>query len=492
MTRPELPPGPRAPALVQAARFGKSPYAYLSECARDVGDPFTLQLPGDPPRVVYSDPALVKQTFALRAEDIRVEDQAFPLNLGERALLFLDGERHRKDRLMMTPHLHGERLRSYAAVMSESTGRAVAPWREGERIGLQTFLQELTLDIILRCVFGFTEADRLRAPLAEWIGATLTPFVFFASMAVGSARLRHWLDDLVATAGRTREADTGARDALRRLAFDRISLLRGARAKAELLKVLRDEVALCRANGSGGRTDVLALLSEARYEDGSSMDPEAIVDELVTLLVGGHETTSNTIAWVLVHVLARPDVAERIARELDAVFGTGAVDPFRTDELVYLDACIKEAMRMTPIAPAIPRPLARDLTFGDYDLRKGTILWPSVYLAHHRADLWPDPHRFDPDRFVENPSASKNAFFPFGGGRRACLGMAFATLEMRIVLAELFARWELRPAEGASVAPEFRGMTIAPSARAAMIVGRRRGPTTSREKQGARSIPASA
>jgi cytochrome P450 len=245
--------------------------------------------------------------------------------------------------------------------------------------------------------------------------------------------------------------------------FAKIPIVRAAAAKAQVMRLLRDDVERLRRDGVGERTDVLALLSDSRYEDGEPMAVDHIVDELVTLLVGGHETTSNTLAWALTHILPRPDVVTSITGELAKVFGTGPVDPHRAGELRYVEACIKEAMRRSPIAPAAVRPLARPFLLGDHLLPAKTILWPCVYLAHHRSDLWPEPHRYRPERFLENDSPATNHFFPFGGGRRACLGMAFAGVEMRIVLAEIFSRATLRLVPNKLVRPGFRGITIAPT-----------------------------
>lgn len=434
---------------MQAVRFGADPYGYLERCAERVGDPFTLTLPGDGPRVVFSDPALIRQTFALKPDEYRVEGQAFPLNLGTNALIFLDGERHRRDRTLMTPHLHGARLRGYAAIISEVAREAARGLVVGERVPLHATLQEITLQIILRCVFGFADRDRLKAPLERWIDGTLTPATFFAGMVLGSDKVRTFLDKLVS------RADRGARPRIP------LAIARAAGAKAELSRTLREEVRRCRDEGTEGRSDVLALLAGSSYEDGSPMEVDHVVDELVTLLVGGHETTANTLAWTLCHVLRRPDVLALIDEELARVFGRGPVEPEKTSELVYLDACIKEAMRRSPIAPAAVRPLTRALQIGDHLVPEGTILWPCVYLAHHRADLWDAPREYRPERFVGRDPPT-NHFFPFGGGRRTCLGMAFAGLEMRIVLAELLSQRRLGLSKTAPAKAMFRGITIAP------------------------------
>jgi len=207
------------------------------------------------------------------------------------------------------------------------------------------------------------------------------------------------------------------------------------------------------------------------------MEVDHILDELVVLILGGHETTANTLAWAFAHLLPRRAMVEKAQSEIARVFRGGPVSPSRSDELPYVEACIKEAMRMTPIAPAVPRMLARPLTLGDYHLPTGTILWPAVYLTHHREDLWPEPNEYRPERFIAAPNPSKNNFFPFGGGRRACLGMAFATVEMRILFSEILSRADLSLLPSPKAEAIFRGMTIAPAEGLSMKVERLRQPS---------------
>ncbi|MDC3961046.1 cytochrome P450 [Polyangium jinanense] len=465
-TRSPLPPGPEEPPFLQAMRFGRDPYAYLEDCVRRYGDVFTLRLPGDPPRVVSSDPAIVRQIFALKPDDYAQGKQSFPMNIGENSLLFLDGDRHHRERQLMMPHLHGERLRSYAASMCACTDRVVDRWKPGAELAIHSELQDITLDVILRCVFGAEDdkrAARIRGPLLTWLNGAMTPALFFASALLNANRVRAMLDTVVR----------------RRLAggpVPRRPLLpweKWGAAKAEVLEYLREDVERCRKEGTAGRSDVLALLSEARYEDGGLMDMEHVQDELVTLLVGGHETTANSLTWALWHVLSRPEVLAEIRAERKRVFGDNPFDPARAGELVYLDACIKEAMRITPIAPAVGRHLRRPMRIREYEIPSDTIVWACVALAHRRTDTWGDPARFRPERFLEPGAAPTNHFFPFGGGRRTCLGMAFAGVEMRIVLGRILERVELRITPGSNAQAEIRGITITPSKALEISVERR-------------------
>lgn len=451
-----LPPGPTEPALVQALRFGSDPYGYLERAAAIYGPVFTLRLPGDPPRIVVSEPSLIRQIFALEADQIRASPNGIPVNLGKHTLLLLDGEPHQRDRKLLMPALHGEGLSSHAGVMSEVTSAALARLVPGARIDLHHLLRDITLEIILRCVFGIRERDqldRIAEPVVEWLEGVFVPEVFFAGMVLGWARVRGFLDR---AAARALEGSTG--HLARHLPWNRVG-----RAKAAVIAYLRADLEACRTHGSEGRTDILAMLARAAYEDGSPMATDHAVDELVTMLVGGHETTANTLAWTLSHVLSRPDVLARLHAERERCFSGGPVDPTRGHELEYLDACLKESMRTHPIAPAAPRVNAAELVLGEWTIPPGAILFPSTYVTHHRADLWPEPHAYQPERFLGPDKVSGDRYFPFGGGRRSCIGMAFARFEMRIVLATLLANAELRLTDGAPKRAVIRGLTVAPS-----------------------------
>jgi len=448
-----LPPGPSEPAFVQGFLFGRDPFAYFERCSRDHGSAFTMRFPGDPPRVVVSEPAHVRQVFALKPDAYAASKVQVPINLGEGSLLFLDGEPHRRDRQLLMPSLHGDRLRSYAGTMFSVTDQFVDRLRAGEELDLKLFLHELTLDILMACLFGESnEADArlLRRGITGWIDRVLTPEMFIAGIAFGPQRVRRFLERSTERAGKSRLG-----------VFERLPWNRAGRAKAEAMELLRREVRRCQETGAGGRSDVLATIATARYEDGEPIEVDHAVDELFTMLVGGHETTANTLAWALRHILSRADVRGRIDAEIAALFGAEPPDATRAAELVYLDACLQESMRRTPIAPAVSRNLTRPLTLEPWTIPSGGIVFPSIYLTHHRRDLWHEPYAFRPERFLEPGGVPKDQFFPFGGGRRACIGMAFAYFEMRIVLLRLFTRVDLELCSD-SMQSVFRGMTAVP------------------------------
>jgi len=461
LSRSSLPPGPSSPSLLQALRFARDPFGFLDTCAAKYGDLFTLRLPGQPATIVTSAPELVRQCFALRPTSPR---RPLPLsaNVGEQSLIFLDGAPHQRDRQLMLPHLHGERLRGHATIMQAITAAAVSTWHKGQVVPVHAMMQGIALDIILRCVFAVTDpghTNPLRKPLLTWLDGAFTPPVFVAGILFTAARTRRFLDGAA-------ERSHGDRPVRRLLPWHR-----WADAKATVLQLLRADIARCRAGDTADRDDVLAMLAAARYPDGSMMDEAQLIDELVTLLVGGHETTANTVSFALYRILQRPDVVAEIRAEMARVFGDGPIDPRRTGELRYLDACIKESMRMTPILPAISRPVPATLQLRGHTIPAGCDLWLAPSLTHMRRDLWQRPEQFMPERFLSG-SPSTAHYFPFGGGHRTCIGVAFATVEMRIILAELLRRVDVHLSSRTSVRVGVRGSTVAPLGPLELVVER--------------------
>jgi cytochrome P450 len=236
----------------------------------------------------------------------------------------------------------------------------------------------------------------------------------------------------------------------------------------ELLYAL---IAQRRAAGGAGRDDVLTMLIEARDETGQQMSDVELRDELVTLLVAGHETTATSLSWAFHWILQRPDVQEQLHAELRQANGTGPIPPQQITRLEYLDAVIKETQRLLPIIPLVPRVLHTPMRLGGRDLPANVVVAPCTYLTHHQPDIWPNPEQFDPNHFLtKRPTPYE--FFPFGGGIRHCVGAAFAMYEMKVVLAEVLSRVVLRPAPGQSVRVVRRGVTFAPSAGMPVVLER--------------------
>ena len=449
-SRAALPPGPRRPPLLQSLRYVRQPYEAVEESGRRWGNCFTARALGQPPTVIFADPDAIKDIFMGDPDELRGgEGNAWVLGpiLGWHSLLVLDGARHFRERKLLLPPFHGERIHVYGRIMQQITRRVVDTWPLGSPFPVHRELQAITLDVILRAVFGIDEGEelaRLRACLLRLLAlanGSAAAFLFIPALRIDLGRFSPW--------GRF------------------------VRDRRDFAAILLAAIARRRREGTAGRTDVLSMLIDARDEYGEPMRDEELLDEMFTLLMAGHETTATSLAWVLYHVLPRPDVFEKLRAELGRVLDGGAVEPEHVVKLEYLDAVIKESARLTPVATNVLRVLKAPARIGGLDLPAGVGVSASIYLTHHRPDLWPDPELFAPERFI-GARPNPYTFLPFGGGDRRCLGAAFATYEMKVVLAELLARVDLQIAPGYRMRPVLRTVTVAPSAGMPVVVEARR------------------
>ncbi len=438
-----LPPGPVAPPLLQAMRWVQWPLPFMDECAQRYGETFTLRLPAAPPIVMFSHPDAIKTIFTGDEEDLRAGEANYRLEpiLGKHSLLILDGQEHLRERRLLQPPFHGDRMLAYGTVMRDIAAAAVERWPAGRPFALHPEMQSVTLDVILRTVFGLDEGPtkrELRAALLDLLTIGANPQLLLAAQqgnGNGSGPARFFT----------------ARDRVDQQLFAEIA----ARRRADV----------------SGRADILSLLVAATYEDGRPLEDRALRDELMTMLLAGHETTATALAWAVSHVLASVDVRDRLRDELRTA-GPAPFDPQHVTRLEYLDAVCRETLRLTPIVPLVGRRLTRPMTVGGVDLPAGVVASPCIYLAHRRPERWPEPDRFRPERFLES-KPTPYEFLPFGGGVRRCLGMAFALVEMKIVLAEVLSRVELRAAPGYQVRVVRRSVTLAPSEGMPVIMERR-------------------
>ena len=437
---PELPPGPRLPRVLQMLKWIKWPIPFMHACVAAYGDVFTMRLYGAPPFVFFSHPAAVREIFTGDPETLlagRGNEVLRPV-FGSNSVLLLDGARHRRERKLLMPPFHGDRMRLYGDIMRETVDRSIDGWPVEQVFPIHGYMQRITLDIILRAVFGVEEGDRLSR-----LRALLVVFL----RLIGSSPVM-----LV----RQLQVDVGPLTAWRRI----------RRLQGEIDHLLYDEIARCRKEALDSRTDIMAMLVAARDEDGQAMSDEEIRDELVTLLVAGHETTATSLSWVVHRLLQNPEVLDTAQAELAAVTGNGSASDGLTaeqiGELKYLDAVIKETARLNPILPTVARYLEAPVRIGGHELPAGCLALPCVYLTHRRPDVWPEPEAFRPERFLDT-RVDPYAFFPFGGGLRHCLGATFALYEMKIVLARVLSRVALKPAPDHTVRVVRRSITFAPS-----------------------------
>jgi cytochrome P450 len=419
-----LPPGPPVPRLLQTLGFILLGPRFLEACRRRYGGAVTFGTLFDSPFVMVFDPELVKELFRGPHEQLNAGEANALLGpvLGERSVLLLDGAEHLRHRRLMLPHLHGQRMQAYAQTMRDATDREIDSWPVGEPFALMPRMQSLTLGVITRAVFGY-ESGAAEEELRRRLRAMVEPI----------ARPRGL--PLMMIMGRLGAGERGVaqrfetqRRAVDELVFDEIERRRSAPDLAE-------------------RNDVFSALLLAEDEHGERLSDREVRDELITLLLAGHETTATGLAWTFDLLLHAPHVLER---------ATAADDE-------YLDAVIKESLRIRPVIPGVGRVVRGEpFRLGEWVIPPGVEVNPSIRMIHRRGDLYPDPGSFKPERFLASDPPDTYTWLPFGGGTRRCIGASFALMEMRIVLARVLERTALRAADREPEQVQFRGITLAP------------------------------
>ncbi|HEV2875387.1 MAG TPA: cytochrome P450 [Thermoleophilaceae bacterium] len=416
----KLPPGPRAPRVVQTLAWWTRSLPLFERCRARYGKRFTLRLLQSPPFVHLSDPAEVKEVFTAPPDVLHPGEGARLLEpvVGSNSVVLLDESAHLSQRKLMLPAFHGERMEALTGLLEEVTEREVAGWPLGEPFELHPRLQALTLEVILRAVFGLDEGERL-----DSLRARLTQILEFgshpASLLPFMQRGRVWKDFV--------------------------------RGREEVDALLFDLVDERRAEDGEERDDVLGMLLAARHEDGSPMSKRELRDELMTLLVAGHETTASELSWAFERLARTPRVVEQLKAAVDSGDGDA-----------YVTATTQETLRHRPVLPqAAPRLVKRPVEIGGFRYPEGVCLAANAYLIHHDPAIYPDPYEFRPERFLDGPPGTYT-WIPFGGGRRRCLGASFAMLEMKVVLRAVFARAEPVRAPSTTEGSRRRSITLSP------------------------------
>ena len=459
-----LPPGPTAHPALQLFRWVQSPLAVLDENARRFGDAFTLRMLGVPPMVILREAAAIRDVFNGDPEVLYAGEGHFVVEplVGSKSLLILDGARHVAERRLLLPPFHGERMRAYGVVMRDVTDTAIDRWAPGVPIVAHDEMQRITMEVILHTVFGLSDEARLswwRPRLAELLSCATSTSVLMAAYALRAPRMKRWMTRVPNLRLGSRMRDPAAR----------FSLVRLYRLLAETDAMMAREIAARREAGAeAGGDDILSLLVAARDEAGNGLDDAELRDEMMTLLLTGYETSSTTLALALHFVLSSPPVLARVRDELRAVSGGGPLRPDDVARLEILDAVLKETLRLVPIVPVVTRRLRAPMVVAGMHLPAGTIVAPCPYLAQRRPGTWDAPEEFRPERFLGRRTAHE--YLPFGGGARRCIGMAFANYEMKVVLAEVFSRADLRLAATGPLRVVRRHVTMAPAGGVPLVV----------------------
>jgi len=433
-----LPPGPSLPAAMQMVGFWTRPLAFLERCRARYGRRFTIRLPFTPPFVMLTDPDEVKQVFTAPPDVLRPGQGARVLEpvVGSNSVILLDEGAHMEQRKLMLPAFHGERMERLTGLMEEVAREEVAALPKGEPVALHPRMQDLTLKVILRAVFGLDPGARFDA-------------------------LRTRLQEMLAFGDRPISLMPPRPESLLARTAERVGpFAHFVRMQAEVDEILFTLIAERRAAGAE-RDDVLAMLLEARHEDGSPMSEQEIRDELLTLLVAGHETTASSLAWTFARLVHEPAVLERLVEEID------------TGEDAYVTATTQETLRARPVLPNVaPRLVAKPVEIGGWSYQPGCCLVANGYLIHHDPEIYPDPYSFRPERFLDEPPGTYT-WIPFGGGRRRCLGASFAMLEMKVVLRALLGARRVSAADGRVEVAQRRNITVRPVGGARVVLGDR-------------------
>jgi cytochrome P450 family 110 len=427
----------KTPKVIQQIQSTLKPLEFLDNCAKEYGELFFTNSFGNLETLVVSHPQDLQDLFNPNQKILDAPGAAneiFRPQLGDNSLIVQDGERHQKQRKLMTPPFHGERMLQYGQQICEITQQVTQRLKKDETFIARQLSEEITLEIILKVIFGIDAGSRftkLKNLMTTWQGLTSSPLsatmLVFPSLQKDLGTWSPWGKYL-----RLREA---------------------------INEQLMTEIVSRRQHQESNRFDILSLLMNARYEDGTVMSDDELRDNLLTLLNAGHETTSTAIAWALYWIHHQPEVYEKVMQELQ---GVETSDPVKMTQLPYLTAVCQETLRIYPVVLfTFPRITLCSVNLRGYHVESGTYLIPCIYLTHRREDLYPQPDQFQPERFIDRKYSS-NEFWPFGAGSRQCLGQVFALFEMKLILATILLNYKLKLEEEAPITPARRGFLMGP------------------------------
>jgi len=443
----KLPDGPRTPFLLQTIHLIAQPTEFLDTCVKRYGDSFTLRVLGlnSPPVVFFSTPQAIQDIFAVPSKqfDFGKATHVFQPLMGKHSIILQQGQSHQRQRQLLMPPFHGDRMRTYGQLICDITEEVTKQWKPGATISIGQFMPDITLQIILRVVFGINPGlryEKLKELLSSLLEDITTPFYsslfFFPPLQKNLGAWSPWGQFL--------------------------------KRRQQIDEIIYAEISQRRLEKDASRTDILTMLMSACDDTGKHLTDEELRDQLISLLLLGYETTSAALAWAFYLIHSSPQVVEKLRSELDTLPLNS--NPETITALPYLTAICQETLRIYPIGLiCVPRMVKEPLQLGGYEFDVGTVLVPCIYLAHRRPELYQEPERFEPERFVEN-KFSPYEYLPFGGGSRGCIGTAFSMYEMKLVLASILLRFRLSLANKSPVRPIRRGITIVPSGGVRMIV----------------------
>lgn len=431
--------GSKSPHLLQEIQWVSDPIKYMDTCFKQYGDIFNTGVAGKSKELIFvSHPEGIQELLTRDTKEFeapgRVNGILKPL-LGEKSLILLDNQEHRRQRKLLMPPFHGERMWNYGQLIIKITEQICSKWVQNQPFIARNTMQEISLIVILQTVFGMYEGERfqqIKALLTSLLSVTDSPFssslLFFPILQKDLGSWSPW--------GRF------------------------LRHRQQIDQLLFAEIEERRQHSNENRQDILSLMMAARDEQGQPMSDIELRDELLTLLFAGHETTATALAWALYWVHQHPEVYEKLIKELDSL--PSAADPMTIFKLPYLTAVCQETLRIYPVGMlTFPRIAKQPTTVMGYPIDEGDSVVGCIYLLHRHPDIYPEPEQFKPERFL-NRKFSPYEYLPFGGGVRQCIGMALAQFEMKLVLATILRHYQLKIAEKRPVKAARRGVTLSP------------------------------
>ena len=428
-------PQVRVSRFTQAMEFYRRPLEFLERCKREHGDFFVLWPPGFPTPVTFiGDPDAIKEIFAADGTDlIESGSIAAPMMesvIGQHSMLILDGAKHRRHRGLIMPFFARAQFARFGDEILRLVDERIDTWPIGRQFPVRDETRRITLEVILRIIFGGIGLQTIDSGLLrDFFSRTPSPLIFL-----------RWL-----------QKDLGPFSPWGRF----------LRLRDQLYGIITAEMEQRRAQPAAADGDILSALMEARDERGGAMETQEILDEIFTLIGAGNDTTATALSWAIYHIWSDPDVLNRLRQELAPAANMESAASFMVG-LPYLEATVKEVLRISPIFPLVLRRLNQPMQLGRYDVPAGSLVAPSIYLVHYRSDIWKNPERFNPDRFLDARYPS-NHFLPFGGGVRHCIGAALATYEMKLILGRIVVRTELKLRSGYVPRPRWRVNFLGPS-----------------------------
>ena len=433
-------PQPKGISIIQVLNWIFRPMPYMMECAKNYGDVFALKLQGNlPPMLFVHSPEAMQQVLSNDQKELEAPgdlNSIFEYLLGKNSVISLSGKAHQRQRQLIMPPFHGERMRTYAELIENITIKVFNQQPKNQSFNIRNITQDITLQVMMEAVFGLYEgerAEKLKHLLCAILEQGGTPwrviFLYFPKLKETFGISEIWKQQMK----KQQQAD----------------------------QLIYQEIKERRENFDPDRTDILNLLMSAQDENGQPMTDAELRDELMTLLVAGHETTATAISWAFYWIHKLPEVREKLLAELDSLGEN--YDSNTVFKLPYLTAVCNETLRICPVGMlTFPRRVKTPISLCGYQLEPGTIVMGSIYLAHHREDTYPEHEKFQPERFLQR-QFSPYEFLPFGGGARRCIGLAFAQMEMKLILAKVLKTWSMKLVDTHEIKPQRRGLVTGPS-----------------------------